>query len=248
MALKILWLCSWYPNDTDPFDGDFIQRQALAVSTIHSIDVLHVHKQLKSKGPAHYQKNEINTNFTEHIFYNRIRKRNFLFNIYGIFIHTRFIRKNKRPDLIHVQVPMKSGIIALFYKWFYRIPYILTEHNGYYNSYLPDNFSKKSFLYRAITRSVIKHASVFTTVSKSLGEDINTWVLKKEFKVIPNVVDTRLFRFIPKDIKDRFQFIHISNMVPLKNVKGIIEATEELWKLRQDFKVVFVGDLKEEYY
>jgi glycosyltransferase involved in cell wall biosynthesis len=251
MALKILWLCSWYPNDTDPFDGDFIQRQAQAVSAFHNIDVLHVHKQYKINGPAHYQKKEINPNLTEHIFYNSIKSENLLYKITGLikffFIHTRFIRKNKRPDLIHVQVPMKSGIIALFYKWFYRIPYIVTEHNGFYNPYLPDNFKKKNFLYRAITRSVIRHASVLTTVSESLGEDINNWVLKKDFKVIPNVVDTRLFRLIPKKNKDKFQFIHISNMVPIKNVKGIIEATEQLWKQRQDFKVVFVGDIIQEY-
>ncbi len=251
MALKILWLCSWYPNDTDPFDGDFIQRQALAVSAFHRIDILHVHKQLKSKGPAQYQKKEINANLTEHIFYNRIKNENILFSIIGLikffFIHTRFIRKNKRPDLIHVQVPMKSGLIALFYKWFYRIPYIVTEHNGYYNPYLPDNFKKRSFLYRAITRLVFKHASILTTVSESLGQDINNWVLKKEFLVIPNVVDTRLFQVSPQKRKDPFQFIHISNMVPLKNVKGMIEATEQLWKLRQDFKIVFLGGLNKEY-
>jgi glycosyltransferase involved in cell wall biosynthesis len=252
MALKILWLCSWYPNDTDPFDGDFIQRQALAVSAFHRIDVLHVHKQLKSNGPAHYKKKEINANLTEHIFYNRIKNENILFNLIGLirffFIHIRFIRKNKRPDLIHVQVPMKSGIIALFYKWIYRIPYILTEHNGYYNPYLPDNFKKKGFFYRALTRLVIRHASVLTTVSESLGTDINNWVLKRKFIVIPNVVNTGLFRFISPKPKERFQFIHISNMVLLKNVKGMIEATEQLWKLRQDFKLVFVGGLNQEYY
>ena len=37
-------------------------------------------------------------------------------------------------------------------------------------------------------------------------------------------------------------------MIPLKNVEGIIEATEKLWFQRRDFRLVFVGELKREYY
>ena len=37
------------------------------------------------------------------------------------------------PDLVHVQVALKAGLIALYLKWKYRIPYVLTEHwSGYY--------------------------------------------------------------------------------------------------------------------
>jgi glycosyltransferase involved in cell wall biosynthesis len=252
MPQKILWLCSWYPNDDDPFDGDFIQRHALAVSSFHSIEVLHVHKQLKSKGPVVYQKKELNENLTEHIFYNKVKKNNLFFRLAGLFrffmIHFRFIHKNKRPDLIHVHIPMKAGMIALIYKWFYRIPYIVTEQYGFYNPFLKDNFKKRGFLYRAITRAIIKNASVLTTISDSLGKDMNNWVLKKEYTIVSNVVDTRLFRFIPKTRTDLFQFIHISNMIPLKNVEGIIAAAEKLWKQRKDFKLVFVGEIKKEYY
>jgi glycosyltransferase involved in cell wall biosynthesis len=94
----------------------------------------------------------------------------------------------------------------------------------------------------------LQHADCLTTVSRSLGEDINDWVLKKNFEVIPNVVDTRLFHCEEPIQKDRFQFIHISSMIPLKNVAGIIQATEMLWKERQDFKLVFVGSIVAEFY
>ena len=252
MSQKILWLCSWYPNDADPYDGDFIQRQAQAASACQTIDVLHVHKLLKSKGPVVYQKKEINANLTEHIFYNKVKKENLFFKVAGLvkffFIHKRFIRKNGKPDLIHVHIPMKAGVIALFCKWFYRIPYIVSEHYGFYNPYLEHHFKKRSFLYRFITRKIIKHASVLTTVSDSLGRDINNWVLKKEYVVISNVVNTGLFRLASKPGHQLFQFIHISNMIPLKNVEGIIEAVEQLWLQRKDFKLVFVGELKQEYY
>ena len=35
----ILWLPSWYPNKLDPFDGDFIQRHAVAVSAFVPVHV-----------------------------------------------------------------------------------------------------------------------------------------------------------------------------------------------------------------
>ena len=40
--MKILWLCSWYPQSADPFDGDFIERQAKALSMYHDVQVIHV--------------------------------------------------------------------------------------------------------------------------------------------------------------------------------------------------------------
>jgi len=251
MAPKILWLCSWYPNDEDPFDGDFIQRQAQAVSAYHSIDVLYVHKQLNSKGPVVYQKKEVNSNLTEHTFCYTVKKENLFFKVAGLvkffFLHLRFIRKHGKPGLIHVQIPMKSGVIALFCKWVFKIPYIVTEHYGFYNPYSQDHFKKRNFIFRALTRSVLKQASLLTTVSDSLGKDINNWVLKKKYTVIPNVVDTGLFRFTPIERPERFQFIHISNMIPLKNVEGIIEAVEKLWMQRRDFKLVIVGEVKPDY-
>src|SRR5688572_180491 len=41
---KILWLPSWYPNKTAPFDGDFIQRMAKATSLYAEIHVFFVVK------------------------------------------------------------------------------------------------------------------------------------------------------------------------------------------------------------
>jgi len=252
MASKILWLCSWYPNDTNPYDGDFIQRHAEAVSALHPIDVMYVHKQMGTNPLPPYRKIKRNENLTEHIFTNHVRKDTWFCNLMGLLtffrIHLRFIRQYGKPDLIHVQIPVKAGVVALFYKWFYKVPYIITEHYGIYNPFLDDHFKTRNFFFRYATKQVIKHADVLTTVSHSLGEDINNWVVKKNYSVIPNVVDTHLFHYTEPMPKSCFQFIHISNMIPLKNVAGIIEATEKLWQERQDFSMKFVGRIEDEFY
>lgn len=252
MNSKIVWLCSWYPNETNPFDGDFIQRHADAVSSYHSIDVLYVHKILGHKGRSNYQSTKRNQQLTEHTFTYHVRNESFIYKLLGLWqyflIHVRFFKKYGKPDLIHVQIPMKAGIIALFYKWFYKIPYIITEHYGIYNPNLDDHFKTRNVFYRFATKLILKHADVLTTVSKSLGEDMNHWVMKKEVVVIPNVVDTKLFKYVAPVQKNKFQFIHISNMIPLKNVEGIVDACEQLSHQRNDFKLLLVGKIEPSIY
>ena len=45
----ILWLPSWYPNELDPFDGDFIQRHAHAASLRNNIHVIFVKADREGK-------------------------------------------------------------------------------------------------------------------------------------------------------------------------------------------------------
>ncbi len=40
--IKALWLTSWYPNQLDEWNGDFIQRHARAVSLYCNVEVIHV--------------------------------------------------------------------------------------------------------------------------------------------------------------------------------------------------------------
>src|SRR5947207_14726844 len=64
---KILWLVSWYPNKTDPFDGDFIQRHAKVAALYHDIHVLFI-KQSESREEAEKAWNGAN-NLSEQIIY-----------------------------------------------------------------------------------------------------------------------------------------------------------------------------------
>lgn len=252
MTSNILWLCSWYPNEDHPYDGDFIQRHAQAVSQLHKIDVLYVHKCDHDQYDSSFQTNKRSDQLTEHIYFNQVKKNNLWSKLIGLInyyrIHVNFIKQHGKPDLIHAQIPIKAGVVALLFKWLYKIPYIVTEHYGIYNPYLDDHFKTRNFAYRFTTKLVLKYADRLTTVSHSLGEDINDWVLKKKYDVVPNVVDTNVFHFEERTPHQTFQFLHISNMIPLKNVAGIIEATELLWQQRQDFKLLFVGKIVNEFY
>ncbi|HNB80619.1 MAG TPA: glycosyltransferase [Chitinophagaceae bacterium] len=240
---KIWWLCSWYPNREDVYEGDFVKRHAIAASLSTPVSVVYVHKSRVPVQEKDYH--QVNSNLEEHIYYNPVKsgwwnKLKGLWNYYRI--HEQHRKEQGLPDLVHVHITMKAGVIALIWKWRFGIPYILTEHYGIYNDALDDHFRTRNRLYRMLVRSIVKHATELTTVSNSLGQDMQQWVYPRSFRVIPNVVDTRLFRYQPVTANRPFRFLHISNMIPLKNVEGILQAILQLTAQRTGFEMHFIGN------
>ncbi len=152
-----------------------------------------------------------------------------------------YIVENGKPDLVHIHIPIKSGLAGIWIKREYGIPYILTEHWGIYNEVVEDNYTTKPAAFKKYTRKIFDNAYVFTSVSKYLAEGVNRFVTKKEYKIIPNVADTSSFYYRQKPIS-AFRFIHVSNMVPLKNAEGILRAFSLLLKENRDAILVMVGD------
>ncbi len=221
---KILWLVSWYPNRFDKFDGDFIQRHARAAAICNDIHVIFV----KDAGIIQAVEEEWNyaTGLTEQIVF--IKKTNTLFKQFKWLSQYKqainnYIKKNGLPAMVHVHIPWKAGVLALWLKRKYKIPFIVTEHWGIYNDALKENFSSKSLFHKKIVKQVFKEARLFTSVSNFLAKGIERKVVEQHYKIIPNVVDTTVFNFNEKKHL-KFTFIHVSNMVPLKNVEGILNA------------------------
>jgi glycosyltransferase involved in cell wall biosynthesis len=248
---KVLWLASWYPNKYDPFDGDFIQRHARAAALYDDVHVIFVKESEKQIGIE--QELNVGEGLTEQIIY--LSKRNGLpgklqnyFNWQRSFKEAVGILLEKhQPDLIHVHIPWKAGLMALWIKKKYKIPFLITEHWGIYNHVVDDNIHTKSFLARYLLKRIYKGAKTFISVSQFLGDGVNRTLVRKRFTVIPNVVDTSLF-FPSNKKKSRFTFLHVSNMVPLKNVEGIINAFYQfVEETNADAQLIFVGNRDDHY-
>ena len=251
---NILWLTSWYPNVTDPFNGDFIQRQAEAVSDFQSLKIVYVGKYLSRTAPIKIDPvvtQKGNKRLEEYILYypSRVNGNSILsrfLSFYAYFkLHFEFLshlrKGNELPDIVHVQVAMKAGLIALYLKWRYKIPFILTEHWSGYYAESRDSLFKKSFLTRYFTRLIIKNASRFLPVSEALGNQIAQHWIPVSFMKIPNVVNTRFF--FPSEINSPtiFRFIHISSLNYPKNPEGIIRAFIKLLEQEIIAELVLVG-------
>ncbi len=243
--MNVIWLCSWYPNQVDKFRGDFIQRQAIAVSALLKVDVIHV---VFAEENERTESIIVNENLTEHLYYRR--NQNKLSNFKTLFsVHQNFLKKYRiefgNPTLIHVHIPLLSGMVAIFWRWKYQLPFVLTEHYGIYNHRVDDHFEKRNFLFRFFTKQIIQSSSAFLPVSESLGNEVNQMVVAKPFTAIANVVDTTYFCRDSTFKNPIFQFIHISDMSENKNVHGILNALAFLHQIRNDFRVLFIGKKSE---
>ncbi|MBK7560825.1 MAG: glycosyltransferase [Chitinophagaceae bacterium] len=245
---KILWLCSWYPNKLDHFNGDFIQRHAAAAALYNDIYVIHVAGDASGKITGIEKIITHSEGLTEHIVYYK-KSSSFpgrLMSHYRWLMLSRqairqYVAEHGKPDLVHIHIPVKAGITGLWMKRKYKIPYVLTEHWGIYNDVESANYKRKSVVFKRYTKKILKEASLFLSVSRYLAEGVNRLVTKKEFEIVPNVVNTELFNYKNK-VLTSFCFIHVSNMVPLKNAKGILKAFNLLLLQKSNATLVMVGD------
>ncbi|HCL82590.1 MAG TPA: hypothetical protein DIC22_01385 [Chitinophagaceae bacterium] len=250
---KVLWLASWYPNEADPFSGDFIKRQAEAVSVFQPLKIIFTGKYSPEAVHNKLLPGFFSENLQEYILYYPPygTESSFLsrfFSLRDYFKkHLAAIKQlqlnHELPDIVHVQVAMKAGLIALYLKWKYKIPYVLTEHWSGYYSQSRDSLFKKSFLTRYFTRLIIKKADRFLPVSEALGNQIMHHWVKVPFQKIPNVVNTRFFFPSENPPEGIFRLIHISTLQYPKNPEGIIRSFSGLLKLGFQAELVMVGPL-----
>jgi len=255
--MKVLWLCSWYPHSIDPYDGDFIERQAKALSLYIQVDVMHVVQNFnflqkeaslrteeKQGGQLHSSVYFMPLPKTTISFFQKLLFNKQYQSLYKKLI-TDYINKNGKPDLIHLHVPVKAGAIAVRLKKEYNIPFIVTEHSSAYFEHIPENYFSRNRYFRFVTKQSFEEATAVSSVSDWLLKRLNSMFNINQTKLIRNVVDTTVF-YPAENKNDRPRFIHVSMMHPLKNVEGILYALAALKEKNVHWEMWFVGpELKE---
>jgi glycosyltransferase involved in cell wall biosynthesis len=254
--MKVLHLASWYPNTTGEQEGDFIQRHLKAIALFIPVHVIHVVKD-QHLNTALNRSILQHGNLTETIIYYKpfrtgigwfdklISIRTYL-NVLKQEIKS-YMQANGRPDLVHVHVAMRAGLAALWMKRRFRIPFVVSEHwSGYYRAD-PDNYFTRDQSFRYFTRKIIRNAWWITGVSADLVKRISEIFEVSNTSVIYNVVNTHQFNYQPL-ARGEFRFIHISNLHPIKNVKGLFEVLASLNEIRADWKIAVVGSTDPYYH
>ncbi len=256
MNKNILWLASWYPNALTPYDGDFIQRHARAVSRFQEITVIHIKKDeegiitkdVKIVSSSIKSLHEIIVFYhspkTKFRFLNRLLSSIKYKKIYRQVLG-KYIKENGKPALVHVHVALKAGLLALYLKKKMNIPFIVTEHWSGYFKEAKVNIYNSGFLIRNYTKRVLSNASLLLPVTQKMGEVINKTVTKIPYEVVPNVVDTTVF-YYERFTNKKFRFIHASSLNYYKNPEGIIRAVKYLADEGIEFEFLFIGWVTQE--
>lgn len=244
----IVFLARWYPNRYDSMFGLFVQRHAEAAALFQKISVVYAHASENQK-----QKYEIchrvNKGVNEIVIYYKKSKSDTVFGKAMTFF--RFLKANKlgirqakkengKVDIFHVHVLTRLGAIALYYKWFFGIPYLITEH---WSRYLPENdFS--GFFRKKVTKLVVKNAEMVTAATANLAQAMqNHGLINPNYVVLHNVVDMSVFRSSENRRCDLAKMVHVSCFEDKsKNISGLLRCLSRLKEEGIDFKCTLVGD------
>ena len=248
---KILWLTSWYPHEEDPFDGDFIQRHARAAAIYHDVHVICVNESNIAESRRETWSHS--TGLSEQVIqFRKLRgpaaafRRHVRWQTCFRNAVKAYITREGLPDIVHVHIPWKAGLIALWVKKQFGKPYIISEHWGIYTPSAADHFHSRSLIAQKLLRKIFTESSGVVTVSRFLANAIRNITGRNSDFILPNVVDTALF--YPKNEKySRFSFIHVSNMVPLKNAGKILQAFAELHNKHPEAQLIMVGNRDDQY-
>lgn len=239
----IVFLARWYPHRYDPMFGLFVQRHAEAAALYNDISVVYVHPDgtLTQKFDIltdNASIDAIHRISTIRVYYKKSKSK--------IISLIRFFKANKlalkqlpKPDLIHVHVLTRLGLIAWWQKLLHGTPYIITEH---WSRYLPGNdFS--GFLRKKLTKLVVKNASAVTTVTGILSEAMQSYGLHNDhYTIVPNVVNINMFKPIPHN-NITPKIVHVSCFEnKSKNITGLIDSLKILEDKHIDYQCVFIGD------
>ncbi len=245
----ILFLPAWYPHREDPMFGLFVQNHALAIKDSATVSVIY---------PLGTQKTSTNfeivtsleKGIAEHIIYYKKSTAPLFGKFINIYRYFRAYKKgwkeviktNGKPELSHVHILTRAGIIALLIQLIHNIPFVITEH---WSRYYPHNDSYKGALRKFATKYIVKKAKAVSTVSVSLKTAMNNvGLLNNNWQIIPNVIDTDLFKISAKDIEsDKIRIFHISCFEDKsKNISGIIKAFKIAFEKNHNIELIMVGD------
>lgn len=234
---KILFISSWFPNQLEPTNGNFVQRHAEAVSLLHDVEVLHTIGNFNQKEKFVFDDQIINGIRTLIVYYKNSKNplQNFLRRMKAYQLG---FKKMQKPDLVHGNVLDNNMLFAVYLKRKYGIPFVISEH---WSIFQEQNHVKISKSASFLAKKIAEKASFILPVTENLILGLQKLGITTPMKVLGNVVDTDLFS--PKFEKsEKFTFLHISNLIALKNPEKIIKAAIDLYQINSHFELQIGGD------
>lgn len=149
-------------------------------------------------------------------------------------LYKKIINEQGIPNVLHAHFT-NLGYIAIKLKRETNIPLIVTEHSSAIN--------KKSIDERlfSIARMTYSNADAVIAVSQSLGN-----IIKKQFKVdttyIPNMFDTEVFSYYPREKDNKFNFVSTGNLINLKRMDLTIEAFYRAFSNEENVTLTIFGE------
>jgi glycosyltransferase involved in cell wall biosynthesis len=228
--LRVLFLATWYPTQDLPSHGIFIREHALAASRFVDVQVLHVYP-LQRRGLMPVFEQEQNRTLTQGLPTNRVGyphpfpRAGYLSMMPSVFwAYRRIVADGFRPDLIHGNV-FETGMPAVILGRRNRVPVVISEH---YSAFATGRLSPLAL---KTARWSFERADRVLPVCAFLRDAIISRGIRARFELVPNAVDTTLFRPGRSRRPGPVRFLFVGTL-GRNDLKGLGILLESLSRLR----------------
>lgn len=247
--LKVLTLCSWYPNSNNPTLGNFVKKHAEAASRFNDVVCLSIFPSTQEKSIRLEKTN--GDAFSEIIaYYPKSNSKIKIWNSFRNFLSHRKAFKLGyqqvesifgQPDIVHLNITYPLGVWALHLKRRKNIPYVVTENSTGLHVGSDHTYPKHVL---TLCKRILRSASVLLPVSEDLKGYMKKLSPNSKFEIISNVVDEEVFKYAEQPKTEcQKTFIHISTGLDVhKNISGILSTLSRIAKYRKDFHLQIVSD------
>ena len=235
---KVLFLSSWYPSRVHTTLGNFVSYHAKAVSKTNQVHVLYIIAD-DSINDYEIVSESIDGIQTTIVYF----KRGFFkyLNYFIAFLKgLKLVTKDFDFDLVHMNIMHPAIWQALYIKWVKKTPYLVSENwHGFQNL----KNERIGILQSILIKKGFKNAYAICPVSEQLLKGMIDQGLNANYHVVPNVVNTKLFKPVSRTYRTKFKFLHVSTLDDdIKNVSGIIQAFSKLQNEKATLKIIGEGD------
>lgn len=233
--MRILFLPSWYPNQKSPYDGNFVQNHARAVSLYHEIVVLFC-TSLVQLEENYILETEVGSNIKEIRVYFKYHKFFLIRIIRKIWAYRKGYKEVGNYDLIHTHVFFWIAFLGMFLTLWNRKKLVHTEHSS--------EFRKLSAIKKTLIKLFKSRVGLWFPVSQYLKNELmDLGIESSGVRVIPNAIDANFFEIHSAVNDNTIRFLHISNYRnPIKNLNGILTAFEEISLKYSNFILEIAGE------
>jgi glycosyltransferase involved in cell wall biosynthesis len=242
---KVLFITEWYPVAEQPVKGIFVREHARAAALDHEVVVVHCAGKDRFLNTWWRMEEETDPALTAGLPTYRIWRRSgptpgvssatYLQGVIGAY--RRLAAEGFKPDILHANV-YESGVPAVLIGRQTGTPVVISEHaSDFVRRRLPPWQVQKA-------RFAFARAARVLPVSRTLQDAIAGHGIHAHFTILPNVVDTELFRPAerPKEADGVKRLIAVGSLTPIKGFNHLLRALALLLAERNDWRLSVMGE------
>lgn len=240
--MRVLLLSDWYPAGADDVAGVFVREHALALAEAgHEVAVLHLAAPARGMGAPRLRAvadaQPPLTRFT----HGRAPGLGMALKLVAgeLGLARLLLRRGFRPELVHAH-EFGAGLVGVSLARELRVPAVISEHLSLFA------LGGVGGAARLIARRAFAAADVVCPPSATLRDALIAGGYRARFEVVPNPVDSDLFRpaasRAPRAAEERARIVVVAALRPVKGIDLLIEAVALLARERRDFTVEVIGD------